>query len=102
MRDGALLVNAGRGARGRHGGVLGELESGRLRAVLDVVDPEPLPDDHPLWGAVSRSRRTTRRNPAADERAMLFGAEQMARFARGEQLLNVVRRSRQAPSGQDP
>src|SRR5262245_20716563 len=48
MRDGALFINAGRGRVADTEALLAELESGRLRAVLDVVDPEPLPDDHPL------------------------------------------------------
>ena len=48
MRDGALLVNAGRGGVVDTGALVAELESGRLRAVLDVVEPEPLPDGHPL------------------------------------------------------
>lgn len=49
MPDGALLVNVSRGpvadtdALVRH--------AGRLRLALDVTDPEPLPDGHPLWGA---------------------------------------------------
>ena len=51
MPDGALLVNVARGPVVDTGALLAELRSGRLRAALDVVDPEPLPDDHPLWGA---------------------------------------------------
>jgi phosphoglycerate dehydrogenase-like enzyme len=51
MRDGALLVNVGRGAVVDTEALLAELESGRLRAALDVVDPEPLPEGHPLWRA---------------------------------------------------
>ena len=49
MHDGALLVNVSRGPIVRTDALLAELESGRLRAALDVTDPEPLPEDHPLW-----------------------------------------------------
>ena len=51
MRDGALLVNAARGAVVDIDALLAEVGTGRLRAVLDVTDPEPLPDGHPLWTA---------------------------------------------------
>jgi phosphoglycerate dehydrogenase-like enzyme len=51
MRDGTLLVNAARGPVLDTGALLAETASGRLRAVLDVTDPEPLPDGHPLWKA---------------------------------------------------
>lgn len=51
MPDGALLVNVGRGKCVDQDALLAELESGRLRAALDVTDPEPLPADHPLWKA---------------------------------------------------
>jgi phosphoglycerate dehydrogenase-like enzyme len=51
MPDGALLVNAARGPVADTDAILAELQSGRLRAALDVVDPEPLPPDHPLWSA---------------------------------------------------
>lgn len=91
MRDGALLVNAGRGGVVDTDALVAELRSGRLRAVLDVVDPEPLPDDHPLWDlALAITPHNAGDTQAADERAMRFGAEQLARFARGEPLLNVV------------
>lgn len=49
MRDDALLVNVGRGGIVDTDALVAELTSGRLRAALDVVDPEPLPSDHPLW-----------------------------------------------------
>ena len=92
MRDGALLVNAGRGGVVDTGALVAELQSGRLRAVLDVVDPEPLPDHHPLWeAALAITPHNAGDTAAADERALRFGAEQLARFARGEPLRNVVR-----------
>ena len=91
MRDGALLVSAGRGAVVDTEALVAELEAGRLRAVLDVVDPEPLPDDHPLWDlALAITPHNAGDTAAADERAMRFGAEQLVRYARGEPLRNVV------------
>jgi phosphoglycerate dehydrogenase-like enzyme len=49
MRDGALLINAGRAAAVDGAALLAELETGRLRAVLDVFEPEPPPPDHPYF-----------------------------------------------------
>ncbi|BDO41569.1 NAD(P)-dependent oxidoreductase [Cellulomonas sp. NTE-D12] len=51
MKDGALLVNLARGQVVDTDALLAELRAGRLRAALDVTDPEPLPPDHPLWHA---------------------------------------------------
>ena len=51
LRDGALLVNIGRGPIVDTEALLQELDRGRLRAALDVTDPEPLPSGHPLWTA---------------------------------------------------
>ena len=50
MPDGALLVNVARGPVVDTEALVAELASGRLRAALDVTDPEPLPAEHPLWG----------------------------------------------------
>jgi len=49
LPDGALVVNAGRGRTIESAALVAELQSGRLRAALDVTDPEPLPPEHPLW-----------------------------------------------------
>ncbi|WP_336992234.1 2-hydroxyacid dehydrogenase [Leucobacter sp. VD1] len=49
MPDGALLVNVARGPVVDTDALVAELRSGRLRAALDVTDPEPLPEGHPLW-----------------------------------------------------
>jgi phosphoglycerate dehydrogenase-like enzyme len=49
MPDGALLVNVARGPVVDTDALVAECRSGRLHAALDVTDPEPLPEDHPLW-----------------------------------------------------
>ncbi len=92
MKDGALLVNASRGAIVDTDALLAELSSGRINAALDVTDPEPLPDGHPLWqapgllltphvgGAVYEAR----------DRAYQVVSEQLARLADGRPLENVI------------
>ncbi len=50
LGDGALLINVARGPVVQTDALIAELNTGRLRAALDVTDPEPLPADHPLWG----------------------------------------------------
>jgi phosphoglycerate dehydrogenase-like enzyme len=49
MPDGALVVNVARGGIVDTDALVAECASGRLRAALDVTDPEPLPESHPLW-----------------------------------------------------
>ena len=93
LPDGALVVNAGRGPVVDTDALLAELQSGRLRAVLDVVDPEPLPADHPLWtapGLLALTPHVAGDSPPAEARAARFAAEQLGRYARGEPLRNVV------------
>src|SRR5699024_4574015 len=51
MRDGALLVNVARGKVVDTDALVAHLQAGRIRAALDVTDPEPLPPGHPLWSA---------------------------------------------------
>lgn len=48
LRDGAILVNTSRGSVLDHQALLEEARTGRIRVVLDVTDPEPLPPEHPL------------------------------------------------------
>jgi phosphoglycerate dehydrogenase-like enzyme len=92
LPDGALYVNAGRGPTTDTYALFEELRRGRLRAVLDVVDPEPLPPDHPLWEApgVLLSPHVAGDTPDSDRAAWLLVGEQLRRFAVGEPLLNVV------------
>ncbi|MFF8616043.1 2-hydroxyacid dehydrogenase [Streptomyces sp. NPDC015350] len=93
MRDGALLVNVARGGVVDTAALLAELESGRLRAALDVTDPEPLPAGHPLWHAphVLITPHVGGSTSAFLPRAKRLMAGQLNRFAAGEPLRNVVR-----------
>jgi phosphoglycerate dehydrogenase-like enzyme len=92
MADGAILVNAARGPVVRTDALLAELNSGRLRAALDVTDPEPLPEGHPLWTAqglfltphVGGSVR------GSEVRSWRVAAAEIARYAAGEEPKNLV------------
>jgi phosphoglycerate dehydrogenase-like enzyme len=92
MRPDALLVNAARGPIVDTDALLELLQAGRLRAALDVTDPEPLPADHPLWDApgVLITPHFAGDTLPADRRAFALAGEQVGRYARGEPLLNVV------------
>jgi phosphoglycerate dehydrogenase-like enzyme len=95
MRDGALLINAARGAVVDTDALVAETTTGRLRAVLDVTDPEPLPDGHPLWsapGVLSITPHVAGDSPASNARAAALAGDQLARWCAGEQLHNIVRR----------
>jgi phosphoglycerate dehydrogenase-like enzyme len=95
LRDGALLVNAGRGAVVDTDALVAELAAGRIDAVLDVTDPEPLPAGHPLWDlCLAITPHNAGDSVAADARAVALAADQLGRYARGEPLLNVVRAAR--------
>jgi len=92
MRDGALLVNAARGSIVDTEALLAELRSGRLRAALDVTDPEPLPAGHPLWSApgLLLTPHVAGATTDATQRAMAVVRDQLARYAAAGPLLNVV------------
>jgi phosphoglycerate dehydrogenase-like enzyme len=90
LSDGALVVNVGRGPLLDTSAVLAE--AGRLRFALDVTDPEPLPDGHPLWSAPGV---VITPHVAGGTTAMLprMGAllrDQLERYVAGEVLKNVV------------
>jgi phosphoglycerate dehydrogenase-like enzyme len=95
MRDGALLVNVSRGAVVDTDALLAECASGRLRAALDVTDPEPLPPGHPLWRTrgVLISPHVGGNTSAFLPRARRLVASQLRRVERGEPLANVVPRA---------
>jgi phosphoglycerate dehydrogenase-like enzyme len=92
LHDGALLVNAARGPVVDTGALVAELASGRIRAALDVTDPEPLPPGHPLWDApgLLLTPHVGGSVPGLRRRAFGLVGEQLRRYAAGEPLENVV------------
>ena len=92
MKDGALLVNVARGIVVDTDALLAELGTRRIRAALDVTDPEPLPAGHPLWSAPNvliNPHRGGASTAFAPRVARLVRA-QLQRYASGEPLINVV------------
>ena len=91
LRDDSLVVNVGRGAVLDTDALLAQ--NGRVRAALDVTDPEPLPVDHPLWDApgVYLTPHVAGGSASFYPRARAFMDAQLARWAAGEPLANVVR-----------
>lgn len=93
MKDGAWLVNISRGMVVDTDALVEALDSGTVGAAfLDVTDPEPLPEGHPLWGrdnVLITPHVAARAELSADRRWALM-RENMRRFSAGEPLLNVV------------
>jgi phosphoglycerate dehydrogenase-like enzyme len=92
MKDGALLVNAARGVLVVTDDLVAELRSGRLAAVLDVTDPEPLPAGHPLWAMPNAfiTPHVGASTPYSAMTALTFIREQAERYLNGEPLANVI------------
>ncbi len=89
----AVLVNVARGAVVDTDALVRTLRRGRLGgAVLDVTDPEPLPDDHPLWDLddVVVTPHTAGATPQYYERLADIVADNVARLEDGRQLRNAV------------
>ena len=93
MADNAILVNAARGVVVDTDALLAELHNGRLRAALDVTDPEPLPADHPLWTApgLLLTPHVAGSVTGHRKRAYAIAAVEIARFAAGKEPENLVR-----------
>jgi phosphoglycerate dehydrogenase-like enzyme len=92
MKRGALLVNAARGPVVVTDALVEALTEHRIRAALDVTDPEPLPAGHPLWSVPNCfiTPHVGGSTPEFIYRAFRFGAEQVRRYVAGEPLKNVV------------
>jgi phosphoglycerate dehydrogenase-like enzyme len=95
MRDGALLVNIARGKVADTGALLAHARRGRLRLALDVTDPEPLPDGHPLFALpnVLISPHVGGASSAMLPRMVRLLNAQIDRLARDEEPENVVLRT---------
>ena len=93
MKQGALLVNAARGPIVDTDALLAALESNHIQAAVDVTDPEPLPEGHPLWSAPNLliTPHIASSTPMFMVRGMELAAAQIRRYMRGEPLENVVR-----------
>lgn len=93
MKPGAFIYNIGRGPIIDQEALLQALESGRLGgAGLDVTDPEPLPEDSPLWDMpnVLITAHTSGSSPVYWRRASEIVVENVSRWQHGEALNNVI------------
>jgi phosphoglycerate dehydrogenase-like enzyme len=87
------LVNVARGALVKTDALVGALREGRIAgACLDVTEPEPLPDGHPLWDFDSVLITPHVANPPDLEIDLLAVRveENVRRFAAGEELEGLV------------
>jgi phosphoglycerate dehydrogenase-like enzyme len=92
MRQGTLLVNAARGPVVDTDALVEALKEGKIRAALDVADPEPLPPDHPLWQCPNLlvTPHVAASSPQFALRAMRIAAGELRRYLSGEPLCNAV------------
>ena len=92
MRQGTLLVNSARGPIVDTDALVEALNSGRIRAAIDVTDPEPLPVGHPLWSCPNLliTPHIAGSSPQFAPRALRTAADELRRYMKGEPLKNVV------------
>ena len=92
LPDGALVVNVGRGPLVDTDALVAHVRRGRIRAALDVTDPEPLPADHPLWSleGVFIAPHVGGATDAMRPRIARLLRRQIDRLRAGEEPLNVV------------
>jgi phosphoglycerate dehydrogenase-like enzyme len=92
MSQGTLLVNAARGPIVETDALVAALHSGRIRAAIDVTEPEPLPEGHPLWRCPNLliTPHIGASSPEFTPRALRTAANEVCRYMKGEPLQNVV------------
>ena len=92
MKDGATLVNVARGAIVDTDALVAELHTERITAGLDVTDPEPLPEGHPLWSApnVIISPHVGGDSGAFQPRARAMVSQQLQLLSENKPLLNQI------------
>ena len=94
MREGSLLVNVARGGVVDTQALVRHAQQGRIRAALDVTDPEPLPPEHPLWRipGVLISPHVGGDTSAFLPRARALVEQQISRWRSKDPLMHVVQR----------
>jgi phosphoglycerate dehydrogenase-like enzyme len=92
MNQGTLLVNAARGPIVDTDALVQALNSGRIRAAIDVTDPEPLPTGHPLWSCPNLiiTPHVGASSTQFAPRAIKTAENELRRYIAGEPLRNVV------------
>jgi phosphoglycerate dehydrogenase-like enzyme len=92
MRQGALLVNVARGPIVDTDALVDALNAGRIRAALDVTDPEPLPEGHPLWSCPNLllTPHVAGSSPKFAPRSLRTAADELRRYMASEPLHNVI------------
>jgi phosphoglycerate dehydrogenase-like enzyme len=92
MRQGTLVVNAARGAVVDTDALVEALQSGKIRAAVDVTDPEPLPLGHPLWSCLNVfiTPHVAGSTPEFARRSMQVAADELRRYMKGDPLVNRV------------
>lgn len=95
MKDGAIFMNVGRGTTADSDALNEALRSGKLSgACVDVVEPEPLPAEHPLWEApgllLTPHVSGNYHLPETLERIIRISTANLKRFCQGEPLKNQV------------
>lgn len=92
MPQGALLVNVARGPIVNTDALVESLNAGHIRAALDVTDPEPLPEGHPLWSCPNLliTPHIAASSPQFSPNALRTAADELRRYMNGEPLHNVV------------
>lgn len=95
LPDGALIVNVGRGPLIDTDALVRHASAGRIRAGLDVTDPEPLPQDHPLWNTpgVLISPHVGGASSAMHPRIAALVRRQIGHLLAGEEPENIVVRT---------
>src|SRR6266571_9182665 len=97
MKRGAFFINIGRGMTTRLDHLVAALKAGEIAgAALDVFEQEPLPADHPLWTTpgVLITPHTAGHGPYLDDRRFAVLSDNAKRFLAGQDLRNVVEKSR--------
>jgi phosphoglycerate dehydrogenase-like enzyme len=97
MKRSAFFINIGRGMTTRLDDLVAALRAGEIAgAGLDVFEQEPLPADHPLWTmpGVLLTPHTAGHGPYLDERRFGVLSDNAKRFLAGQELRNIVDKSR--------